>query len=85
MVYLNRFLCVDAGMLAEPMRLQRVKCHTITTSCQYHKTNIGIIEKHRHPCLFRFLGSEVRCLVVQNPSQAADDLPRSSKKFVADV
>ena len=26
MVYLNRFLCVDAGMLAEPMRLQRVKC-----------------------------------------------------------
>ena len=30
MVYLNRFLCVDAGMLAEPMRLQRVKCHMIT-------------------------------------------------------
>ena len=61
MVYLNRFLYVDAGMLAEPMRLQRVKCHMIITSCQYH-TNIGIIEKHRHFCLLRFLGSEVRCL-----------------------
>ena len=31
MVYLNRFLCVDAGMLAEPIRLQCVECHMTST------------------------------------------------------
>ena len=31
MVYLNRFLCVDAGMLAELIRLQCVECHMTST------------------------------------------------------
>ena len=61
MVYLNRFLCVDAGMLVEPMRLQHVKCYMITASCHYH-TNIGLKEKRRQSCSLRFLESKVRCL-----------------------
>ena len=44
MVYLNRFLCVDAGILAEPIRLHCVECYMTRTlrcrDCVYTAINL---------------------------------------------